>query len=67
MKFEQNCSYIGGGDTKSLQSVAIIFNLIIGRISQLKFFMVQFNSVICEKKILECVNSILLWNILHTS
>ena len=26
MKFEKNCSYIGGGDTRPLQIVAIFFN-----------------------------------------
>ena len=29
MKFEQNCSYIGGDDTKPLKSVAILFNHIV--------------------------------------
>ena len=29
--------------------------------------MVLFHSFICENKIVECVNSIILWTIVHTS
>ena len=33
MKFEKNCSYIGGGDTRPLQSDTLFFNLTVGYFS----------------------------------